>query len=102
MRIAALTCRSGYSLLRGAVSVLRWAQKVAEYGYGAIALADVNSLAGVVDLCKVAEQAGIRPIVGVEILTASQRAILLAEDSKGYGNLCRIITARSCGSIAEG
>ena len=52
MRIAALTCRSFYSLLRGAVSVLRWVEKAAEYGYGAVALADVNSMAGVVDLCK--------------------------------------------------
>ena len=52
MRIAALTCRSFYSLLRGSVSVIRWVQKAAEYGYGAVALADVNSLAGVVDLCK--------------------------------------------------
>jgi DNA polymerase III alpha subunit len=31
---------------------MRWVQKAAEYGYGAVALADVNSLAGVVDLCK--------------------------------------------------
>jgi error-prone DNA polymerase len=95
MRIAALTCRSYYSLLRGAVSVSRWVQKVAEYGYGAVSLADVNSMSGVVDLCKAAEQADLRPIVGVEILTESRRAILLAEDSQGYGNLCRITTARN-------
>ena len=95
MRIAALTCRSFYSLLRGAVSVLRWVQKVAEYGYGAVALADVNSMSGVVDLCKAAGEADIRPIVGVEILTESRRAILLAEDRRGYANLCRITTARN-------
>jgi len=66
MRIAALTCRSFYSLLRGAVSVQRWVQKAVEWGYGALALADVNSMSGVVDLCKAAEPAGIRPIVGGE------------------------------------
>ncbi|MEN6426144.1 MAG: PHP domain-containing protein [Phycisphaerales bacterium] len=95
MRIAALSCRSFYSLLRGSVSVLRWVQRAAEYGYGAVALADVNSMAGTVDLCKAAEQAGIQPIIGVEILTDRQRAILLAEDAGGYGNLCRITTARN-------
>jgi len=95
MRIAALTCRSFYSLLRGAVSVQRWVQKAVEWGYGALALADVNSMSGVVDLCKTAEPAGIRPIVGVEILTGGRRAVLLAEDSLGYGNLCRITTARN-------
>ena len=95
MRIAALSCRSFYSLLRGSVSVLRWVQRAAEYGYGAVALADVNSMAGTVDLCRAAEQRGIQPIVGVEILTDRHRAVLLAEDARGYGNLCRITTARN-------
>ncbi len=98
MRMAALTCRSFYSLLRGAVSVFRWVEKVAEYGYGAVALADVNSMSGVVDLCKATAKTDVRPIVGVEILTDSQRAILLAEDRIGYGNLCRITTARNLDS----
>jgi DNA polymerase III alpha subunit len=98
MRMAALTCRSFYSLLRGAVSVLRWVEKVAEYGYGAVALADVNCMSGVVDLCKAAGKTDVRPVVGVEILTDSQRAILLAEDRIGYGNLCRITTVRNLDS----
>jgi DNA polymerase III alpha subunit len=95
MRLAALTCRSFYSLLRASVSVSRWVETAAAYGYGAVALADVNSLSGVVDLCQAAEKANVRPVVGVEILTESQRAILLAEDDRGYRNLCRITTARN-------
>jgi DNA polymerase III alpha subunit len=95
MRIAALVCRSYYSLLRGAVSVQRLAAKVKEYGYGAAALADVNSMYGAVEFYQAAGKAGIRPIIGVEILTDSQRAILLAEDRAGYKNLCRITTARN-------
>jgi DNA polymerase III alpha subunit len=95
MRIAALTCRSFYSFLRGAVSVLRWVRQAAEHGYGAVALADVNSMSGVVDLCQAADKVDVRPIIGVEILTESQRAILLAEDRRGYGNLCRVTTARN-------
>ena len=95
MRAAALTCRSFYSLLRGAVSVQRWVEKAAEYGYDAVALADVNAMSGVVDLCQAAEKVGIRPIIGVEILTDHQRAVLLAENRLGYENLCRITTARN-------
>jgi len=75
--------------------VLRWVQKAADCGYGAVAVADVNSMSGVVDLCRAAEKADIRPVVGVEILTESQRAILLAENDRGYRNLCRITTARN-------
>ena len=95
MRIAALGCRSVYSLLRGSVSVQRWVHKAKECGYGAIALADVNSMYGAVDFCRSAEQADIKPILGVEILTNTQRAVLLAENSAGYKNLCRITTARN-------
>ena len=42
-----------------------------------------------------AQQTGIKPIIGAEILTHTQRAVLLIEDQRGYGNLCRIITARN-------
>ncbi|MHC4156859.1 MAG: PHP domain-containing protein, partial [Planctomycetota bacterium] len=95
MRAAALACRSYYSLLRGAVSVQRLARKAKEYGYGAVALADVNSMYGVVDFWQQAAKADIKPIVGTEILTDTQSAVLLAEDRQGYKNLCRITTARN-------
>ncbi|MHC4574010.1 MAG: PHP domain-containing protein, partial [Planctomycetota bacterium] len=95
MRMAALTCRSFYSLLRGSVSVQRLVQRAREYGYGAVALADVNSMYGVVGFYEEAEQAGIKPVTGVEILTDTQSVTLLAEDRGGYKNLCRITTARN-------
>ncbi|MHC4185170.1 MAG: PHP domain-containing protein, partial [Planctomycetota bacterium] len=95
MRTAALACRSYYSLLRGAVSVQRLARKAKEYGYGAVALTDVNSMYGVVDFWQQAAKADIKPIVGAEILTDTQSVVLLAEDRTGYKNLCRITTARN-------
>jgi DNA polymerase III alpha subunit len=69
--------------------------KAKEYGYGAIALADANSMYGAADLYKAAGQADIKPILGVEILTNIQRAVLLAENNAGYRNLCRITTERN-------
>jgi DNA polymerase-3 subunit alpha/error-prone DNA polymerase len=95
MRAVALVCRSYYSLLRGSVSVRRLVQRAKEYGYGAIALADVNSMCGVVDFWQEAAKADIKPIIGVEILTDTQSVVLLAEDRTGYKNLCRITTARN-------
>jgi len=93
MHIPALTCRSYYSFLRGPVSVQRLLTKAKEYGYDTVALADVNSMHGVVDFCRTAGRLGIRPIIGAEILTKTKNLTLLAEDSNGYKNLCRIITA---------
>jgi DNA polymerase III alpha subunit len=93
MHVPALTCRSFYSFLRGAVSVERLIQKAREYGYSAVALADVNSMSGLIDFCKTAKANNIIPLIGVEILTDNQKVILLAENRTGYRNLCRITTA---------
>jgi DNA polymerase III alpha subunit len=95
MRCAALTCRSYYSLLRGAVSVQRFVERAKAYGYAAAAVADVNAVHGAVDLFQWARRLDVQPIVGVEILTDRQRAVLLAESREGYRNLCRITTARN-------
>jgi len=95
MRAAALSCRSYYSLLRGAVSPERWTQAAAELGYGAAAIADVNALYGAAEFYKAAKARGIKPVIGAEILTDAQRAILLIEDERGYSNLCRVISARN-------
>ena len=65
MRAPLLTCRSYYSLLRAAVSVDRLVQRAAEVGYGSVALADVNTLSGAVDLWKAAQRAQVRPILGL-------------------------------------
>ncbi|OHB51197.1 MAG: hypothetical protein A2Y10_08735 [Planctomycetes bacterium GWF2_41_51] len=62
-------------------------------GYGAIALTDTNALYGIVEFYNAAQQAGIKPILGAEILTDNQRAILLIEEEQGYRNLCRIISS---------
>ena len=95
MRCASLTCRSYYSLLRGAVSVQRLVEKAKECGYAAVAVADVNAMHGAVDLFQWSQKLEIQPIVGVEIVTDTQRATLLAENRPGYRNLCRITTARN-------
>jgi DNA polymerase III alpha subunit len=95
MRASALACRSYFSLLRAAVSPQRWVETAKQLGYGAIALTDTNALYGIVEFYKAAQQAAIKPILGAEILTDTQRAFLLIENRQGYQNLCRIITARN-------
>lgn len=95
MRSAALACRSYYSLLRGAVSVQRLVESARRYGYAAVALADVNAMHGAVDLFDCSRKLDIQPILGVEIITDTQHAVLMAENRNGYRNLCRITTARN-------
>jgi len=118
MLAAALTCRSYYSLyqavggweaapgtlpqevsrsaaVRGAVSARRWVDAAKAAGYAAVGIADVNGMAGVVDFWQAAQAAALPAVIGVEILTPATRLTLLAEDRRGYRNLCRITTARN-------
>lgn len=98
MRIAALVCRSYYSLLRGPLSVQQIIETAKDYGYNHVALADVNGMYGLVDFVATAKRYDIRPIIGVDILTETNRAVILAENTDGYKNLCRITTARNLDS----
>ncbi len=81
--------------MRGPVSVQRLVGRACELGYEAVALADVNVMYGVVDFCKTARKAGVKPIIGVQIVDERGRVVLLAENEVGYRNLCRIVTARN-------
>jgi DNA polymerase III alpha subunit len=95
MNTSALIFRSFYSLLRSAVSVERFVKRAREFGYHSAAIADVNAMYGVVDFVNAAQQVGLNPLVGVEILTKNYSTVLLAQNRKGYKNLCRITTSRN-------
>ncbi|MFC1761885.1 PHP domain-containing protein, partial [Planctomycetota bacterium] len=94
MRVPLFTVRSYYSLLRGAVSPARLVERAAELGYGAVALADINSLAGGPEFWHAAQQVGVIPLLGVEVLTDSERVTLIAQNTTGYYHLCRIVSAQ--------
>ena len=100
-----LHVHSHYSLLDGATRVQSLVAKAAEIGMGALGLTDHGNLFGAVDLYTAAEQAGIRPILGIEAYispttrqdrsmgnpqTASYHLLLLAENDVGWGNLKRL------------
>ncbi|MDH7598879.1 MAG: PHP domain-containing protein [Sedimentisphaerales bacterium] len=89
-----LTCRSYYSLLNSALPVERLVEQAAKAGYGYVALTDVDTLSGAVDLWRAANKAGIVPILGAEVVWAGRSVILIIEDRIGYRNLCKILTAR--------
>lgn len=67
-----------------------------EQGMGRLALTDTNGLYGLVYFIEAAKEAGLRPIVGSEIVTDEHRAALLVRNHEGYANLCRVISARQC------
>ncbi len=98
-RYAELHCRSNFSFLTGASHPEELVQRAAELGYGAIAITDECSLAGVVRAHAEAKTRGMHLVIGSEMRLVMPnsgaphaRLVLLAQSRRGYGNLSHWIT----------
>ena len=93
-----LNCHSHYSFLAGADGIDTLVEVARRLHCPALALTDTNGLYGAVPFQKAARKAGIRPIFGAEVAgphpKEKARAVLLAKNFKGFGEVCRIITDR--------
>jgi error-prone DNA polymerase len=100
MSLAPLHVHSTHSLLRGVPSIPELVARTQALGYPALALTDVNSMAGAILFLQECRQAGIRPILGLELQgerDPSQRLVLLARNAAGYSDLCELATFRNLG-----
>src|ERR1700687_4896885 len=69
----------------------------------AVALTDTNGLYAAVQFYKVAQEAGVKAIVGIALdvdlgMTDPCAIVLLATDMEGYSNLCQLVTLRHLGT----
>jgi error-prone DNA polymerase len=87
-----LRCRSAFSFLRGASLPEALVARAVELGHDTLALVDRESLAGAVRFHRAAADAGIKPIVGAEIVVEGAPLPLLCETQAGYRNLCRLLS----------
>src|SRR5512134_1237870 len=93
-----LRCRSAFSFLAGASLPEDLVARAAELGYDAVALADRNGLYGAPRFFQAAKAAGVRAIVGADVVVEDAGMLhLLVEDRTGYSNLCRLLTAGALG-----
>ena len=95
-----------YSLLDGLTKIPELVQYVKEQGMEAVAVTDHGTMSGLVELYKCCNDAGIKPILGLESYVAARKMTdrdpakdkqrfhitLLAMNEKGFENLCRIMS----------
>src|SRR5437879_2944108 len=92
-RYAELHCRTNFSFLEGASHPDELAARAAELGYGALAITDRDSLAGVVRAHVAAKDAGLKLLVGTHLEPVDAAPILLwAPERHAYGQLARLLT----------
>jgi error-prone DNA polymerase len=90
---AELHCLSCYTFLRGASSPEELVHRADELGYGALAITDECSVAGIVRAHVAAKDLKVKLIVGSEFtLVDGLKLVLLVEDLRGYEALCELIT----------
>jgi len=91
--LAELDVTSNFSFLRGASHPDELVCRAAELGYAAVALTDLNSLAGVVRAHQAAKEVNIKLCVGARLrLVDAPDVLAWAGDRGGYANLCRLLT----------
>jgi len=66
-----------------------------------LALTDINTVTGIYDFTKACQQAGIKPIAGMEIRKDNRLLyIALAKKQSGIGEICRLLTEHNCEGTA--
>ncbi len=120
-RWAELRCASAFSFLEGASEPETLVERAAALGLPAVALVDRNGVSGAPRFFKAAKAAGLKAIVGAEVVLDEAalpkdlrgplglvppppppglppaRVTLLAESRTGYRNLSRLLTAAALG-----
>ncbi|MGE5540728.1 MAG: DNA polymerase III subunit alpha [Bacillota bacterium] len=105
-RFVHLHTHSHYSFLEALPKVPELVKAAAKAEMPALGITDAGNLHGAVEFYKVAQKAGIKPIIGVDAYIASRsrfdkapgdeskrsRLVLLAEDNEGYRNLMILVT----------
>ena len=90
---AELQCVSHFSFLRGASGCDELFAQAAICGLDALAITDVNSVAGLVRAHEAAKNTGVRLIVGCRLLLTDGTVVLTyPTDRAAYSRLCRLLT----------
>ncbi|HHX85941.1 MAG TPA: DNA polymerase III subunit alpha, partial [Actinomycetales bacterium] len=89
-----LRVASGYSLQYGASHPSALVEAAAGHDMDTLALTDRDGLYGAVRFAKACLASGIAPVVGADLaVEGAGRAVVLAESRRGWGSLCRLVTA---------
>ena len=94
---AELCCRTNYSFLEGASHPDELVRRAAGLGHRALAVTDVNSLAGVVRAhvaaCELGEDQEWSLVCGARLrLQDAPPVVVWVPDREGYAALCRLLT----------
>ena len=84
---------SCFSFLHGASDAVDLAKTAWALGYDTLAIADINTMAGVVRIHAEAKRACLRPLIGCRLkLVTGEEFLAYPRDRAAYGRLCQLLT----------
>lgn len=95
---AILDVKSAYSLFNGTMSIKDIVKTAKEFGYNAVAVNDLNTLSGLMELKKYASVYDIQPLFSLRLTIKEQddlTYLLYAKNNEGYKSLVRLSTKLS-------
>jgi len=93
MRYVELQCTSHFSFLRGASSCEELFFQAKELGIQALAITDLNSLAGIVRAYEASRESGVRLVIGCRLdLEDGMSVLVYPTDRPAYARLCRLLS----------
>jgi DNA-directed DNA polymerase III PolC len=87
-----LRAHSHYSFLDSTLSPKGIVELAKQHGLSAVAMTDTGNLHGAVEFVLAAKQAGIKPVLGVELSIGEKPLLLYVESTRGYHHLCRLLS----------
>jgi DNA-directed DNA polymerase III PolC len=88
-----LTAHSAYSLGESLPLPAELVQAAAAAGMPALGLTDHRLMTGAVEFAAACREAGVQPLLGLEVDLAAGKLALLAASMEGWSNLCRLSSA---------
>ncbi|MCY1662587.1 DNA polymerase III subunit alpha [Chryseobacterium sp. SL1] len=95
-----LNCHTYHSLRYGTLSVEELVRSASVLGLETLCLTDINTVTAIYEFHKLCKEAGIKPVVGMEIRQDNELLyITLAKDAAGIGEINQMLTASNCDNI---
>lgn len=94
-----LRCHSYYSFLDSTFSPKAIVAIAQQQNVKSIGLTDSGNLHGAAEFVLAANDAGIKPIIGVEVSLEKEPLLLYVESARGYENLCRLISKHAIKAV---
>ena len=112
MNFSHLAVRTEYAIVDSIVRIKPLVTTAKEMGFDSLGIADVSNLFAVVKFYKACVSAGIKPIIGTEVVigehadhtakTDNQSVILYAMDNGGYHNLLKLVSDSYTDALIDG